>query len=49
LLDRYNLQDSMSRKGNYRGKSVIKRFFPNLKMERVWRRNYTIMEKPYGI
>ena len=31
---------SMSRKGNCWDNAVAKRFFPNLKMERVWQRDY---------
>ncbi len=30
----------MSRKGNCWDNAVMERFFPNLKMERVWRRHY---------
>jgi putative transposase len=40
LLDRYGLQGSMSRKGNCWDNSVMERFFLNLKMERVWRKDY---------
>jgi len=40
LLDRYGLQGSMSRKGNCWDNGVMGRFFLNLKMERVWRRDY---------
>jgi putative transposase len=31
---------SMSRKGNCWDNAVAERFFLNLKMERVWQRNY---------
>lgn len=40
LLARHGLQGSMSRKGNCWDNAVIERFFLNLKMERVWRRQY---------
>jgi putative transposase len=40
LLDRYDLIGSMSRKGNCWDNAVMERFFLNLKMERVWRRDY---------
>lgn len=38
LLDRYQLQGSMSRKGNCWDNAVMERFFLNLKRERVWQR-----------
>jgi transposase InsO family protein len=40
LLDKHGLVGSMSRKGNCWDNSVMERFFLNLKMERVWRRDY---------
>ncbi len=40
LLNRYQLQGSMSRKANYGDNAVMERFFLNLKMERVWQRDY---------
>jgi putative transposase len=40
LLTRHGLQGSMSRKGNCWDNAVMERFFLNLKMERVWRRDY---------
>jgi putative transposase len=40
LLDRHGLIGSMSRKGNCWDNAVMERFFLNLKMERVWRRDY---------
>jgi putative transposase len=40
LLDRHRLIGSMSRKGNCWDNAVMERFFLNLKMERVWRRDY---------
>lgn len=40
LLDRHGLIASMSRKGNCWDNAVMERFFLNLKMERVWQRNY---------
>lgn len=40
LLTRYGLQGSMSRKGNCWDNAVMERFFLNLKMERVWQRDY---------
>ena len=40
LLDPYGLQGSMSRKGNCWDNAVMERVFLNLKMERVWRRDY---------
>lgn len=41
LLTRHGLVMSMSRKGNCWDNAVMERFFLNLKMERVWRRDYT--------
>ena len=38
LLKKYGLISNMSRKGNCSDNSVIKRFFWNLKMERVWQK-----------
>lgn len=40
LLGRYGIVCSMSRRGNCWDNSVMERFFLNLKMERVWQRNY---------
>jgi transposase InsO family protein len=40
LLTRHGLTASMSRKGNCWDNAVMERFFLNLKMERVWRRDY---------
>lgn len=40
LLAQHGLVGSMSRKGNCWDNAVTERFFLNLKMERVWRRNY---------
>jgi len=40
LLHRYGLLASMSRKGNCWDNAVMERFFLNLKMERVWQRDY---------
>ena len=39
-LRRHGLQASMSRKGNCWDNAVMERFFLNLKMERVWQRDY---------
>lgn len=40
LLQRHGLRASMSRKGNCWDNAVMERFFLNLKMERVWQRDY---------
>jgi transposase InsO family protein len=40
LLARHGMQCSMSEKGNCWDNAVMERFFLNLKMERVWRRDY---------
>lgn len=40
LLTKHGLISSMSRKGNCSDNAVIERFFLNLKMERVWQRDY---------
>jgi transposase InsO family protein len=40
LLARHGLCASMSGKGNCWDNAVMERFFLNLKMERVWQRNY---------
>lgn len=40
LLAKYHLIGSMSRKGNCWDNAVMERFFLNLKMERVWQRDY---------
>jgi putative transposase len=48
LLDRYGLQGSMSRKGNCWDNAVMERFFLNLKMERVWLRDYANQQEAIG-
>jgi putative transposase len=40
LLTKHSLVGSMSRKGNCWDNAVMERFFLNLKMERVWQRDY---------
>ena len=40
LLGKYGLVGSMSRKGNCWDNAVMERFFLNLKMERVWQKDY---------
>jgi putative transposase len=40
VLTKYRLNGSMSRKGNCWDNAVMERFFLNLKMERVWQRDY---------
>ena len=40
LLARHGARASMSRKGNCWDNAVMERFFLNLKMERVWQRDY---------
>lgn len=40
LLQRHGLRCSMSRKANCWDNAVMERFFLNLKMERVWQRDY---------
>lgn len=40
LLQRHGMVCSMSRKGNCWDNAVVERFFLNLKMERVWTRDY---------
>ncbi len=40
LLKRHHLTASMSGKGNCWDNAVMERFFLNLKMERIWRREY---------
>jgi len=40
VLAKYGLVGSMSRKGNCWDNAVMERFFLNLKMERVWQRDY---------
>ena len=40
LLAKHGLVGSMSRKGNYWDNAVMERFFLNLKMERVWQKDY---------
>jgi putative transposase len=40
LLAQHGLVPSMSRKGNCWDNAVTERFFLNLKMERVWQRQY---------
>ena len=41
VLTRHGLRASMSRTGNCWDNAVMERFFLNLKMERVWQRDYT--------
>ena len=45
LLTRHGAHASMSRKGNCWDNAVMERFFLNLKMERVWRRDYANPEE----
>jgi len=40
LLKQHHIIGSMSRKGNCWDNAVMERFFLNLKMERVWQKNY---------
>lgn len=40
LLQKHGLVGSMSRKGNCWDNAVMERFFLNLKMERVWQKDY---------
>jgi transposase InsO family protein len=40
LLQKYGFMGSMSRKGNCWDNAVMERFFLNLKMERVWQKDY---------
>jgi len=40
VLDKHGMIGSMSRKGNCWDNAVMERFFLNLKMERVWQRDY---------
>ena len=40
VLNQHGLIMSMSRKGNCWDNAVMERFFLNLKMERVWQRDY---------
>ncbi|WP_018873843.1 integrase core domain-containing protein, partial [Thioalkalivibrio sp. ALJ16] len=40
LLVQHGARASMSRRGNCWDNAVAERFFLNLKMERVWRRDY---------
>ena len=40
ILAQYGLIGSMSRKGNCWDNAVMERFFLNLKMERVWQKDY---------
>ena len=40
LLAKHRLVGSMSRKANCWDNSVVERFFLNLKMERVWQKDY---------
>ena len=39
-MTKYGLIGSMSRKGNCWDNAVMERFFLNLKMERVWQKDY---------
>ena len=45
LLAFYGMKSSMSRKGNCWDNAPMERFFLNLKMERVWRRDYANQEE----
>lgn len=45
LLAKHGLTASMSRKGNCWDNAVMERFFLNLKMERVWQRDYANAEE----
>jgi transposase InsO family protein len=45
LLAQYQLVGSMSRKGNCWDNAVMERFFLNLKMERVWQKDYANHEE----
>ena len=50
LLHQYGIICSMSRKGNCWDNAVMERFFLNLKMERVWQREYANqMEAPSDV
>ena len=40
LLQKHGLVGRMSRKGNCWDNAVMERFFLNLKMERIWQRDY---------
>lgn len=40
MLRKHDIQCSMSRKGNCWDNAVMERFFLNLKMERIWQRDY---------
>ena len=40
MLDEHGLIASISRKGNCWDNAVMERFFLNLKMERLWQRDY---------
>ena len=40
LITKHGLVGSMSRKGNCYDNSIMERLFLNLKMERVWQRDY---------
>ena len=45
LLKKHKMVCSMSRKGNCWDNAPMERFFLNLKMERVWRRDYANQEE----
>lgn len=45
LMVRHGLLAIMSRKGNCWNNAVMERFFLNLKVERVWQRNYANPEE----
>jgi putative transposase len=45
VLVKHQLIGSMSRKGNCWDNAVMERFFLNLKMERVWQRDYANHEE----
>jgi transposase InsO family protein len=45
ILDEWKFKVSMSRKGNCWDNAVMERFFLNLKMERVWQKDYANHEE----
>ena len=48
MLSRHGLIASMSRKGNCWDNAVMERFFLNLKMARVWQRDYANHSEALG-
>ena len=48
LLAQHGLLGSMSGKGNCWDNAVMERFFLNLKMERVWQKDYRSEERRVG-